>query len=90
MSNDAYYFGILPVIAQMGASYNVPAVEIARASMLGMPVHFFSPLLPAPYLLAGILNLDVGVFQRFALKWAFAVSIVMIVGAVVAGAIHFL
>jgi len=90
MSNDAYYFGILPVIAQLGATYNVPAIEIARASMLGMPVHMFSPLLPALYLLAGMLKADVGMFQRFALKWAVVISIVMIIGAIVTGAIHFL
>lgn len=38
MSNDAYYFGVLPVLAQTAAEFGVPSVEIARASVLGGPV----------------------------------------------------
>lgn len=88
MSNDAYYFGILPVIAQIGASYGVPALEIARSSMLGMPVHMFSPLLASLYLLSGMFKIDVGAFQRFALKWAVVLAAVMIGGALLTGAIR--
>ncbi len=89
MSNDAYYFGLLPVIANVAANYNVPAIEIARSSLLGMPVHLLSPLLAALYLLAGILKVDIGVFQRFAVKWAVVLSIVLIIAALITGAIHF-
>ncbi len=88
LSNDAYYFGLLPVIANVASNYGIPAIEIARSSMLGMPVHALSPILASLYLLSGILKVDVGVFQRFALKWALALSIVLILAAVVTGAIH--
>lgn len=88
MSNDAYYFGILPVLSQIGASFGVPPLEIARSSMLGMPVHMFSPLLASLYLLSGMFKIEVGAFQRFALKWAGALAGVMILAALVTGAIH--
>jgi citrate-Mg2+:H+ or citrate-Ca2+:H+ symporter, CitMHS family len=88
LSNDAYYFGLLPVIANVASNYGVPAVEIARSSMLGMPVHLLSPVLASLYLLAGILKIDIGAFQRFTLKWAIALSFVVIVAAVITGAIH--
>jgi citrate-Mg2+:H+ or citrate-Ca2+:H+ symporter, CitMHS family len=87
MSNDAYYFGVLPVIAQTAANYGVPMVEVARASLLGGPVHGLSPLLAAAYLLCGMVNVELGAFQRFALKWAVLVSLLMTVGALLTGAI---
>lgn len=87
MSNDAYYFGVLPVIAQTAANYGVPAVEVARASLLGGPVHGLSPLLAAMYLLCAMVNVEPGAFQRFALKWAILISLILTVGAIVTGAI---
>jgi CitMHS family citrate-Mg2+:H+ or citrate-Ca2+:H+ symporter len=87
MSNDAYYFGVLPVISQTAANYGVPAVEVARASLLGGPVHGLSPLLAAMYLLCAMVNVEPGAFQRFALKWVVLVSLVMTMGAFLTGAI---
>jgi CitMHS family citrate-Mg2+:H+ or citrate-Ca2+:H+ symporter len=62
-------------------------VEVARASLLGGPVHGLSPLLAAMYLLCAMLNLEPGAFQRFALKWAVLVSLAMTMGALVTGAV---
>lgn len=87
MSNDAYYFGVLPVLAQTAAEFGVPAVEIARASVLGGPVHGFSPLVAAAYLVCGMVNVELGAYQRFGLKWAVLLCVVLILGAVVSGAL---
>jgi CitMHS family citrate-Mg2+:H+ or citrate-Ca2+:H+ symporter len=46
-----------------------------------------SPLLAAAYLLCGMVNVELGAFQRFALKWAVLVSLLMTVGALLTGAI---
>ena len=51
MSNDAFYFGILPVLAQSAANFGIDPVEMARASITGQPVHLQSPLVPAILLL---------------------------------------
>ncbi len=64
MSNDAFYFGILPVIAQTAASYGITAEEIARASIVGQPFHLLSPLVPSVYLLVGLAKVDIGDHQR--------------------------
>ena len=87
LSNDAYYFGVLPILAQAGAAYGVSPLEIARASVLGQPVHFLSPLVASTLLLVGMVKTDIGELQRYAFKWTLLCSLVMIVIAIVTGAI---
>ncbi|WP_264740616.1 CitMHS family transporter [Cytobacillus firmus] len=87
MANDPYYYGIIPIIGETAASYNIPMAEIARASVLGQPAHVLSPLYAAGYLLVGMIGIDYGQNQRFALKWAVASSLFMIIAAIVFGVI---
>ncbi|USQ98496.1 citrate:proton symporter [Caulobacter sp. RL271] len=86
MSNDAYYFGVVPVVAQTAASFGVEPVEIARAALIGQPVHSLSPLLAPIYLACGLLGVDVADAQRFSLKWAVAICLVVLVAALAMGA----
>ena len=86
MSNDAFYFGILPVIAQTAAGYGISAEEIARASIIGQPFHLLSPLVPSVYLLVGLAKVDIGDHQRFAIKWGLLVSFALMVGGILFGA----
>jgi CitMHS family citrate-Mg2+:H+ or citrate-Ca2+:H+ symporter len=87
MSNDAYYFGVVPIIAQTAASYGISPEEIARASLLGQPVHTLSPLLAPIYLVCGLLRVDVADAQRFSLKWAVLTSLIVTASALLTGAI---
>ncbi|KAF0820930.1 Citrate/H+ symporter of CitMHS family [Bacillus sp. ZZV12-4809] len=87
MANDPYYYGIIPIIGETAASYNIPMAEIARASVLGQPAHVLSPLYAAGYLLVGMIGIDYGQNQRFALKWAVASSLFMIMAAIAFGVI---
>lgn len=87
LSNDAYYFGVLPILAEAASVYGVSTLEIARASVLGQPVHFLSPLVASTLLLVGMLKVDLGDFQRYAFKWAFLCSSILIIVALLTGAI---
>jgi citrate-Mg2+:H+ or citrate-Ca2+:H+ symporter, CitMHS family len=87
MSNDAYYFGVVPVVAQTAANYGIAPEVIARASLLGQPVHTLSPLLAPIYLVCGLLKVDVVDAQRFALKWAILTSLIVLVATILTGAI---
>lgn len=89
MSNDAYYFGVLPILAESAASYGVDTIEIARASVLGQPIHLLSPLVASTFLLVGMVNRDLGDYQRFAFKWMFFTSIVLIILALLTGVISY-
>lgn len=90
LSNDAYYFGVLPILAEAASAYGVSPVEIARASILGQPVHFLSPLVASTLLLVGMVETDLGEFQKFAVKWAVICSLFITVVAVLTGAITIL
>ncbi|QIG78761.1 CitMHS family transporter [Stakelama tenebrarum] len=87
MSNDAYYFGIVPVLAEAATNFGVPAEAIGRASMMGQPVHQLSPLLAPVYLACGLLGVEVADVQRFALKYAALISLALTLGAILTGAI---
>jgi CitMHS family citrate-Mg2+:H+ or citrate-Ca2+:H+ symporter len=85
ISNDAFYFGVLPILAKAGAAYGITAAEMGRASVIGQPVHLLSPLVPSTYLLVGLVEVDFDDHQRFTLKWALLTSfIILTVGVMTA------
>jgi len=85
MSNDAFYFGVLPVLSKAAAAYGISPIEMARASLIGQPVHLLSPLVPATYLLVALAKVDFGDFQRFTLKWAVVVCMILLLAALALG-----
>lgn len=87
LSNDAYYFGVVPILANAAAAYGIDPVEIARASILGQPVHLMSPLVASTLLLVGMVDRDIGDFQKATVKWAVLTSLVVTALALLTGAI---
>ncbi|MGW7241969.1 CitMHS family transporter [Streptomyces sp. NPDC054804] len=87
MSNDGFYFGILPVLAEAGQAHGVSSVEIARASIIGQPLHMSSPLVPAVYVLVGMAKVEFGDHTRFVVKWAALTSLVVLGAGILFGII---
>lgn len=85
MSNDAFYFGVLPVLSEAAAHYGITPVEMARASIVGQPVHLLSPLVPSTYLLCGLAGIGFGDHQKFTIKWAIITCLVMLAASVIFG-----
>lgn len=85
ISNDAFYFGVLPILSEAAQAYGITPVEMARASLIGQPVHLLSPLVPSTYLLVGLAGVEFGDHQRYTLKWATLVCLLMLVAALAFG-----
>jgi len=85
MSNDGFYFGIVPILAEAGAAHGVAPVEIARASLVGQALHMSSPLVPAVYVLVGMAKVEFGDHTKFTVKWAALTSLVVMGAGVLFG-----
>ncbi|QLH20825.1 CitMHS family transporter [Streptomyces sp. Rer75] len=87
MSNDGFYFGIVPILAEAGHTHGVSALEIARASLVGQALHMSSPLVPAVYVLVGMAKVEFGDHTRFTVKWAVLTSLVVLAAGLAFGII---
>ncbi|PBC81556.1 citrate-Mg2+:H+ or citrate-Ca2+:H+ symporter, CitMHS family [Streptomyces sp. 2224.1] len=85
MSNDGFYFGIVPILAEAGAAHGVAPIEIARASLVGQALHMSSPLVPAVYVLVGMAKVEFGDHTKFTVKWAALTSLVVLGAGVLFG-----
>lgn len=89
MSNDAFYYGVLPVLSETATRYGIDPAEMARASITGQPFHMQSPLVPAILLLVALAGVSLADHHKKVLWRAAAVSIVMLVVGGLVGAIPF-
>ena len=87
ISNDAFYFGVVPILAKAASVYGISAAEIGRAAIIGQPVHLLSPLVASTYLLVGMSEVEFGDHQRYTLLWSISAALVMLAAAVVFGVI---
>ncbi|OZE59448.1 citrate:proton symporter [Rhodococcus sp. 02-925g] len=89
MTNDAFYFGILPVLTETAGKYGIDPVEMARASITGQPVHLQSPLVPAILLLVTLAGVSLADHHKKVLWRAVVVSLAMLAVGIVLGQIPF-
>jgi CitMHS family citrate-Mg2+:H+ or citrate-Ca2+:H+ symporter len=87
MSNDAFYFGVLPVLSETAAHYGISGAEMARASITGQPFHMQSPLVPAILLLVSLAKVDLGDHHKKVLWRSAVVALVMLGVGMLTGAI---
>ena len=84
---DSYYFGVMPVLAETAKAFGVPAVDIARVSIIGQITVGFpiSPLTPATFLLVGLAGVELGEHQKFSFKYLYAISAVIMISMLLMG-----
>jgi citrate-Mg2+:H+ or citrate-Ca2+:H+ symporter, CitMHS family len=87
MSNDAFYFGIMPVLTQAASAYGIEPVEMARASITGQTFHMQSPLVPAILLLITLAGVSLADHHKKVLWRAGLVSLSMLTIGVALGQI---
>ena len=89
MSNDAFYFGVLPILTETAGQYGISGAEMARASITGQPVHMQSPLVPAILLLVALSSVSLADHHKKVLWRAVIVSVAMLLVGGLVGVIPF-
>ncbi|WP_374574294.1 CitMHS family transporter [Phenylobacterium sp.] len=89
VSNDAFFFGILPILAEAARPYGIEPAEMARAALTSQAVHLLSPLVPSTYLLVGLAGVELGRHQRFTLPAATVLSLVILAAGLLTTVIPF-
>ena len=89
ISNDAFYFGVVPILSETASHYGLSAAEIGRASLVGQQVHLLSPLVPSTYLLVGLARIDFADLTRTTLPWALGACGVFFLCCLATGAFPF-
>ncbi|MEQ7044592.1 CitMHS family transporter [Enterococcus gallinarum] len=87
ISNDGFYYGVLPVLAEAGRSYGFTNMQLALASLMGQAFHNISPLVAFIYLLLRLTGLDLGEWQKSAAKWLVIVFIIFVVTIIIIGGV---
>ncbi|NYF12513.1 CitMHS family citrate-Mg2+:H+ or citrate-Ca2+:H+ symporter [Pseudoclavibacter sp. JAI123] len=85
ISNDAFFYGVLPVLAEAGQAYGFTQFEMGYASLMGQAFHMLSPLTAFIYLLLNLTKQDMGEWQREAGKWAAGIFVILIAVALLTG-----
>lgn len=87
---DSFYFGVMPVLATTAQEFGSSAIAVGRAAILGQMTTGFpvSPLTASTFLLVGLTGVELGEHQKKTIPYAFLTTIVMLIVAIVTGALY--
>lgn len=87
LSNDAFYYGIVPILTTAGEHLGIASDVIGRASLVGQATHLLSPLVPSTYLLVSLAGVEYADHLKFTMKWALGSFVVMLIAGNLLGII---
>ena len=87
---DSFYFGVMPVLATTAQEFGSSAIAVGRAAILGQMTTGFpvSPLTASTFLLVGLTGVELGEHQKKTIPYAFLTTIVMLIVAIITGALY--
>lgn len=86
IGTDAYFYGIMPLVMQVGETYGVASLSTALTMVIGKNLALMvSPLVPATYLAIGLTDVELKDHMKFSIPIYWGISIVMVVIGVILG-----
>lgn len=86
IGTDAYFYGIMPLVMQVGETYGVASLSTALTMVIGKNLALMvSPLVPATYLAIGLTGVELKDHMKFSIPIYWGISIVMVVIGVILG-----
>lgn len=88
IGTDAYFYGIMPLVIQVGETYGVTALNTALAMTIGKNLALMvSPLTPATYLAIGLANVELKDHMKFSIPVYWIGSVLILIIAVIIGVV---
>ena len=86
IGTDAYFYGIMPLVMQVGETYGVASLSTALTMVIGKNLALMvSPLVPATYLAIGLTDVELKDHMKFSIPIYWGISIVMLAIGVILG-----
>ena len=86
IGTDAYFYGIMPLVMQVGETYGVASLSTALTMVIGKNLALMvSPLVPATYLAIGLTDVELKDHMKFSIPIYWGISIVMLIIGVIFG-----
>lgn len=84
VGTDAYFYGVMPLVMEVGETYGVAALSTALTMVIGKNLALMvSPLVPATYLAIGLTDVELKDHMKYSIPIYWIVSICMLVLGVV-------
>lgn len=85
---DSYFYGLLPVLIEVGARFDVDPVHIALAMVVCRNcATFISPVVPATFLGIGLAGVEIKDHIKTCFLWVWGVSIICLISGIILGVI---
>ena len=86
IGTDAYFYGIMPLVMQVGETYGVASLNTALTMLIGKNLALMvSPLVPATYLAIGLTGTELKDHMKFSIPPYYLVSLLMLAFGVLLG-----
>ncbi len=84
---DTFYYGLFPILGEVASNFGVPPLDVGVGMLIGKNVGMIvSPLQPTTYLACGLAGVELSDHLKTNFKWMWAISLGMVVLALLIGA----
>lgn len=88
IGTDAYFYGIMPLVIEVGSTYGIAPLSTAITMIIGKNLALMvSPLVPTTFLAIGLADVELKDHMKFSIPIYWGVSIIMVIIAVILGVV---